>query len=162
MKVIFLDIDGVLNNDSYSEYYAGLRRSEANTTAIYDPDSIVSLNNITRATGAVIVVSSAWRAMGMDKLTPILREWGVEAEIIGETDQLDNAPRGWEIEKWMGDWDWSKGTKRGTQIESYLILDDYSDMMYDQRYNFIKTDSDIGLQTVHESHAIDILNNEQL
>ena len=160
MKVIFLDIDGVLNNDQHTEFTNGFKKSAVGDAQMQDPESVKVLNTIISKTNSKIVISSDWRFMGLDKLIPILRQWGVDGEIIGETDQISNSPRGWEIQKWMGDWDYSEGRKRSVDIESYLILDDYSDMMYDQRNNFIHVNNDSGLQEKHINKAVQILNNE--
>lgn len=54
MKIIFLDIDGVLNNHQFNEV-AG--------SCIIQQDSVQCLNSIMHLTGAKIVVSSAWRYM---------------------------------------------------------------------------------------------------
>lgn len=54
MKIIFLDIDGVLNNHQFNEV-AG--------SCIIQQDSVQCLNSIMHLTGARIAVSSAWRYM---------------------------------------------------------------------------------------------------
>ena len=45
------------------------------------------------------------------------------------------------------------------EIESYVILDDDSDMLPDQMNNFIRVDANIGLTYSDVCKAIKILNN---
>ena len=42
----------------------------------------------------------------------------------------------------------------------YVILDDDSDMLYTQRFNFIQTDSEIGLMMWEATKAVEILNQK--
>lgn len=59
MKVIFLDVDGVLNSNDYIEY-----TSKNNVKGILeeiDPKKIDMLKQVLNITGAKIVVSSSWR-----------------------------------------------------------------------------------------------------
>ena len=64
MKVIFLDIDGILNTsqtfiDIHNEYIkTGIKRIEI------DLDKLKLLKEIVNQTGAVIVLSSTWRLFG--------------------------------------------------------------------------------------------------
>ena len=57
MRIIFLDIDGVLNSELwYKEVkYANLEEKH------FSPALVENLNTITDQTGAKIVVSSSWR-----------------------------------------------------------------------------------------------------
>ena len=58
MKVIFLDIDGVMNcRRSVKADIANDRRPYSS----FDPDCVNALNQIIKETDAVIVVSSVWR-----------------------------------------------------------------------------------------------------
>lgn len=109
MKIIFLDIDGVLNTD---DNWGKREPKEAST-----PHCIAALNKITNATGAKIVVSSAWRIdRTVQQLKDILAEMGVIGEVIGKTPSLDGQ-RVTEIKAWismnLGDWP-----------ESFITIDD--------------------------------------
>ena len=59
MKIIFLDIDGVL----CTAKSVGLLKTniDGRLAKQFDPDCVVRLNHITDATGAQIVISSSWR-----------------------------------------------------------------------------------------------------
>ena len=59
MKIIFLDIDGVLNSDTWE-------KSKAFKNGVYpsnsfDPFSVQLLNNIINETQAKVVLTSTWR-----------------------------------------------------------------------------------------------------
>ena len=49
MKIIFLDIDGVLNQTGNA------------ASLPFDPNCVMYLNHVIKETGAHIVISSAWR-----------------------------------------------------------------------------------------------------
>ena len=75
-------------------------------------------------------------------------------------------PRGVEIKQWidtnihsdnMKNW---KRKKLGVDY-NYVILDDDSDMLLEQKDNFVRTTSEIGLTDDDVKKAILILNNEK-
>src|SRR5262245_44636877 len=53
-RVVFLDIDGVLNSGRNCMRQQGKSRP-------FDPDAITAINHILEQTGATVVVSSTWR-----------------------------------------------------------------------------------------------------
>ncbi len=57
MKIIFLDIDGVLNHMYWLKKMKGVEGDKK----FFDPDCVRRLNTITDKTGAKIVLSSSWR-----------------------------------------------------------------------------------------------------
>ena len=72
MKVIFLDIDGVLNSEEFWKTEAqhirkkkaiaeGKSRDEASAIANMNPIAVERIIRIVKETGAEIVVSSTWR-----------------------------------------------------------------------------------------------------
>jgi predicted mannosyl-3-phosphoglycerate phosphatase (HAD superfamily) len=75
VKVIFLDIDGVLcNHESIS---AGYKTRTAPEQDPYGPhvDCVAALNRIIKETGAKIVVSSTWRHAGAANMRGTLKRW---------------------------------------------------------------------------------------
>lgn len=149
MRVIFLDIDGVLN--SY-------RTAAAYRQVLYrrlDSVAVAMLYRIVKYADAKIVVSSTWRK-DQDWLTLVwgcLREagfpWdGDDCPIIGRTtlhspgitDDDDypgiNTRRGEKIKLWLDE---------HPEYDDYIILDDDSDMRPDQLDRFIKTDRKVGI-----------------
>ena len=118
MKVIFLDVDGVLNEVSTET------RSPSGFQGV-DDNKIEQLARIVKKTGAVIVLSSTWRYEFMqdepnsvspdgEYLVNKLKEHGLE--IFGMTDNLGGHIRGKEIYKWL--------TNSPEPVSHYVILDD--------------------------------------
>ncbi len=127
MKVIFLDIDGVLNTsqtfiDIHNEFIkTGKRRIEI------DLDKVQLLKEIVEITGAVIVLSSSWRSFGKmengiykpcnDKMVALIElfdRYGLE--IYDVTPNDDHRIRQNEIYAWL----------KGKKIDSFVIFDDDS------------------------------------
>jgi len=123
MKVIFLDVDGVLNCSSegpviHSVYDICFKRLDM-------------LKQIVEQTGAVIVVSSTWRFAKMDRLTEVLESVGMEA--FGSTIVSHDDPRHEEIRAWLME----------NEVEKFAILDDDDDA-------FIRDKPDANFRTTWE------------
>ena len=110
MKVIFLDVDGVLNSD---EYIDKIKKLNVNTIK-----SKVSVNKIgllkqaVDATGARVVLTSSWRYRRDGTLLKgLLLKYGICAD---STPFMDNK-RGLEIKKYLSD---------NPDVEDFVILDD--------------------------------------
>ena len=133
MKFIFLDFDGVLNND----IVGGL---------LLDPNCVELLNDLVRP-DIKFVVSSTWRrSRTVDELTDVLQSFGFKGEVFDKTPILDHDAvfRGNEIYKWMSDNNGLLGRQQ-YKFTDYVILDDDSDMLYWQRNNFICVDASTGI-----------------
>ena len=139
MKIIFLDIDGVLNsaNDKFSQ-------------KLETKKHLNLLEKLVKKTNAKIVLSSSWR--GIPSLRKIVENkmQEIDAEIIDATRSLPGT-RGSEIKDWMKDKD----------IESFVILDDDSDMDEMTETNLVLTDSNKGLQKEDIEKALKILNRKE-
>ena len=119
MKVIFLDIDGVLNSAVYQEECGGREASNVDDTRL------PLLNRIVEETGAVIVLSSSWRRLWHSN--PALRAPGWKAvgesfarfgvEVFDRTPDYAGNNRDREVRDWL--------TAHGGEVESFVILDDY-------------------------------------
>lgn len=137
MKVLFLDIDGVLNN--FKDRNFGEKFSEV---------SCHNLNTIVeRVPDLKIVISSAWRIWGLTYMRKILALNGVKADVIDCTGR-ENGIRGHQIQCWLD---------RNPGVTNLVILDDNSDMG-DLTNKLVKTNSFIGLTTTEVEQAVDILN----
>ena len=175
MKLIFLDIDGVLNNELWyrSDKYDALSNEfktcthEFHDLAQFDPLCVENLNRITEQTGAKIVVSSSWRiGREVSELQDLLAKAGIKGEVIDKTPKLwferpedypyYSVPRGCEIKAWI---EMNKDIL-GDKVSklSYVILDDDSDMLYWQRDKFVWIDRWSGLTHNTAFKAVQILN----
>jgi len=163
MKIIFLDIDGVLVT------YASVDKTAAIPKLKTDPENnrhlphvpaMNNLNRIIKETGAELVLSSTWRYLeGLDNTNNHFVKYGLTKRCMDETPSLDrqmenglwlNVQRGDEIIKWM----------EGRTIESFVILDDDSDMS-DVKHRLVKCSMDHGLTDELADKAIKMLNEEK-
>lgn len=172
MKIIFLDIDGVLNHQAfYSKRYELMKAknySVEHPLSEFCPDSINNLNTLIAETDAKVVISSTWR-MGrtVDELQSILNCVGFIGEVIGCTPNLkgDDCMRGNEIHKWIKDACKTMPEFEGVDyynFTEYVILDDDSDMLYWQRNNFLLIDRFVGLTMGAVFQAKKILNGGKI
>ncbi len=138
MRVIFLDIDGVLNHCNTRD--SRTPTADEKLPIPLAPECVARLNRLVVETGAKVVISSSWRLFARwQDLGPALLRHGVVADIIDETpDLVNDAPwlerwrtregapfqyermeRGWEIREWLA---------AHPEVEQFVILDDCSDM----------------------------------
>ena len=151
MKVIFLDVDGVLNNAWTAE------RSPGGYTGVSD-ELIRNLKKIVSATGAKIVLSSDWRLVrhhlirsrDYRYLAGKLQTIG-NLKISGHTDDISWNRRGAEISKYLED---------HPEITEFVILDDipFSDFFTGKLSDhLVLTDSGEGLTDADAAEAVQIL-----
>lgn len=155
MKIIFLDIDGVLNNRKWFRQITNHPQYKTKSwiDRQFEPRAINLLNDLVANTNAEIVVSSSWR-MGHEKneLQKILQDAGLKYPLKDYTPPARHLTsiRGMEIKEWLQD---------HPNTTSFVILDDNSDM--GQFINkLIQTSFNHGLQQNHIAKAIKILNGE--
>jgi hypothetical protein len=146
MKIVFLDIDGVLNSKAY---WMKIRGPGVDVDDKLDPEAIKRLNRIIAVSGARIVLSSTWR-MGYVNDMPGLRQLFVDNGIAGDVidiTPIDARTRGEQIQ------DWLNKQEKGS-IESFVIIDDDSDMGKRLSKRLIKTSFEFGLLDEHVLAAI--------
>lgn len=146
IKVIFFDVDGVLN-------YCG--------TALIDDECLAQLKYIVAQTGANTVISSSWKEAftkydiysdkDREMVTRLLKD--PELKCLGWTPDIDEVNRENEVEEWLLEYDES-------EIESFVIIDDL-DYDFDEKFpgHFVKTAGywGKGLTEHHAQNAIRIL-----
>jgi hypothetical protein len=126
MKIIFLDIDGVVINRAAC--MKGFKK--------VDEDCVKRLNRITDETGALIVLSSCWRlGRTIPEIREMLKLWGITGKVLDRTRNL-NAERGLEIDDWLD--------SCPREVEKFVILDDDTDMAH-LRPHLVKTNFVNGL-----------------
>lgn len=179
MKILFLDFDGVVNND---QTFEELRQADPSPTAAelqlfskltaqdqsrdeffwlntmrsLSPKLIANLNSIVQATGVKVVISSAWRnTFSLQVLELLLRHHGFIGEIIDTTpSKMSLRSRAGEISMWL-----RNASENKLQVENFVIIDDDTsarqhDSLVD---NFVETDYSQGLDEAKMLQAIEIL-----
>ena len=112
MKIIFLDIDGVLNTKETAERWHGLIGM--------DPELVDRFNKLVEDTSAEVVLSSTWRHKKTWRKT--MKDNGLNMRFLDRTISLPGKIRGLEIKEWVD----------RNNVDKYVILDDDSDMLPDQ------------------------------
>ena len=150
-KVIFLDIDGVLNT---KYWYSQMDRNTPKDQYgyMFDPISVDNLGKIIKETGADIVISSSWKCMGLSAMLDMWDDRGLPGKIIDITPNtvsdemlltanLENFEmthiRGCEIQEWLD--------TKGNDVSHYLILDDMDNFLPEQQDHFVWIDPNEGI-----------------
>ena len=146
MKIIFLDIDGVLNKQDFKVWFI--------------EEKVQFLKEIVIKTGAKIVISSSWRYnKTVDDLKLKFKKFNLPQEIIDAvidfTDIIHyNPPKGYsqrdkEIVAYIKD----------HKLENYIILDDWYWFPEEYLPRLVNTKTNIGLTRELTDKAINLLNN---
>jgi hypothetical protein len=147
VKVVLLDIDGVLNSESWYERHG----SQNIPRPPLDRDAVRRLDRIICETGAHIVLSTSWRG---DRRIPLwLLAHGCSGAVVGRTPRLHGRPRGDEIAAWL-----NSVARRGIAISRFCILDDGDDMGRLWPW-LVQTTQAYGLQDAEADAAIVMLGN---
>jgi len=136
MKVLFLDMDGVVNSEA--GHKAGLFKTH------FPVDSYMAflVGKIQLDTDCKVVLSSSWRhhdesvAQINKQLVPLLDITPTIRRPTGAG--IEWCERGREIKQWLD-------THKDYDITKYAILDDENDMLPEQQENFFKTSWEEGL-----------------
>jgi len=126
VKVIFLDVDGVLNN-------FGLIR--ANGFDYIDEQMVMVLAGVVSQTGADIVLSSFWRLDPRDRslVDSALKRYGM---FVSDRTPSMPGPRADEISAWL---------RENPEVERYAILDDDDEAGIGMDHSFFRTDPEVGI-----------------
>lgn len=124
-RILFLDIDGVLNGHEFDR--------EAESCSLR-PDCVRAFNRILRTAEPTVIVSSAWRYMVFREVMTwpgfgyMLRTHGVHRMISGliggctrPDDADDLSARGRLVQRWIDDY--TKGP-HARPMPNYVVLDD--------------------------------------
>ncbi|MGA0610035.1 HAD domain-containing protein [Caldimonas sp. KR1-144] len=132
MKVLFLDIDGVLNSSrtvlAHGAYPHTLRDGDWEK---FDWTGILMIQRLCAVADLSVVLSSAWR------LDHDFRQVGrvFNLPIIDRTPSFPGT-RGMEIKYWLD---------QHPEVEAFAIVDDDADMLPEQLPHFVQTDGHEGV-----------------
>lgn len=135
MKVIFTDIDGVLNPFFKTKW---------------SKTAIDLYNKLCRDYDLKIVVTSTWRINHTkEELQKIFYDQGITHEIYDYTPLIDQADRGLEIKEWLNNND----------VEDYIVIDDKTSNIVNYVKNVVKIRCWIGLNREDFNEIKIILDN---
>lgn len=137
MKVLFLDVDGVLNT--------GFGKP-------FEKKALLWLNHVVMSADADLVLTSLWRVR-----PELLDEITRELDGLWHEDQctLIDWPRGfksWRRGDQIAEW-----LSRHPEVENYAIVDDEHDFLPEQASRFVWTEGTKGLTRENADRLIDIL-----
>lgn len=153
-RIIFLDIDGILNSDAFRKRkYAMIRSGKLPSEfplSEYDPAAVTRLNDIVEATNCEVVLSTDWRFS--KGIYDTLRKVGCNFTPIGITPCLGSYPiRGAEIGCWIVQ-------NVLSSSDRYVIIDDDLHDGIFPSDKFVHVDSRVGLMPKDVDRVVGILN----
>ena len=172
MKILFLDIDGVLNTGQYNKYMIENNLNDFDENgSIFDPNAVDNLRLIIDCTNADVIISSTWRYDGLDKMQKLWKDRNMPGKIVGITphliitsfEEVDSkeiwqklpiGSRGIEIDEWL-----RLNTNEMLEPYTYVIVDDEDDFLLHQASHVVLTNSNFGLTKIKANEIISKLNN---
>jgi hypothetical protein len=168
MKLLFLDVDGVLNShpplDPEVMY------------GTFDRDKVARLNHVLRETGASIVLSSAWRyllhrgEMNLAGFDWLLRSHGILAGrllCVTRKDTMQRQPyggdpAGWPIDDERGQQiaDFLRWEPYCLDVERYAVVDDLDLGISAAGHPFVQTAGSVGLTDGDAARLIELLGEQ--
>lgn len=162
-KVVFLDIDGVLNTKEWQGRMTSDTLKDEFGYA-FNPVAVANLTHIIDETGAEIVISSSWKFYGVAKLREMWKNRNLPGTILDITpntvsdEVLLNANleeielgvcRGNEIKEWL--------SRHKQKVSNYVIIDDFDDLLPEQEEHAVITNTFMGITEKDAEKAIIIL-----
>lgn len=159
MKVIFLDIDGVLNSEDFFRN---------NPDQAIDKNCVSILKNIVDKTGAVIVMSPGWRLWFDDNMMPedgysqclydILCEFDIK--LFGKTPDFSTEEirtrktfshvKAKEVNAWLNEYE--------TIVDKYVVIDDLDLKNEEINEHLVRINGQIGITENDAVRIIDMIN----
>jgi len=144
MKVIFLDIDGVLNSHSFLM---------TNTSALFDPDKIKILKKVVRETEAELILHSTLKDHFKSDMTPVTAPAHELTDMLFEEGMflIDKTIEGIDRESSIKIW------LEKNHVKSYCIIDDDKTLFSSEAGHVAAPDKNVGLDEECAKRAIFIL-----
>jgi hypothetical protein len=136
MKLIFLDIDGVLNKND----------SQLLDVCVIEEKQLLLLSDLIRRSGAEVILTSSWRLTTDEPWREPLLRGGVS--VAGQTARLNGNNRRQEIELYL---------KEHSGAESFVILDDQAGRWGKLKNNCVHINPKVGLTEENVAQTLKIL-----
>lgn len=138
-KVLFLDVDGVLNSTKSLVAFGNypMPKVDAREKELFDLTSVELIKKVCKDTNTKIVLSSSWR--NCEDWEFVLKGL-LGLDIIDITPTIYDGDRGWfrgnEIKAWLTE---------HPEVTKYAIVDDNNDFLEEQEEFFVQTNATNGL-----------------
>jgi hypothetical protein len=152
MKLIFLDIDGVLNSQEF--WHRHIAAGGRGGLDGIDQQAVRRLNRLVTVSGAWVILSSFWRWYGAGAMDELLHQKGATFMLAGCTPWMRGKTRGEEIARYLAI------ASMEVTPEAFVILDDDDDMG-DLTSHLVRTDHCVGLTDDDCARALTMLGTEQ-
>ena len=171
-RYLFLDIDGVLNTMSYSDYLVAHDKHECDEDgALFDPEAVANLASIIEGVPDVkIIISSTWRLKGWEWMNRLWEKRQLPGTIFSFTPVLEvvcfvdkikrndsrsiypYGTRALEINEWLRLY-----ANNNLLSYKYAILDNYNDFLDMQQKHVVITDPNYGITKEAVVQVLEIL-----
>ena len=151
-KVIFLDIDGVLNSmdNMRANHVPPDYGRDENHDHYFDARCVQWFKRLIEDTGADIVISSTWRSRGTEKLQELWKRRNLPGVVVGRTGYI-GGDRGDIILEYL----------REHPYDRFIMIDDDQDLGQFPRENFVHCNGEYGITLREFQVARALLNGEK-
>lgn len=161
MKIIFLDFDGVLQIEDFSDPWPGqTQRLDRYTDRdrfglLFDNGCVTRLQRLIEATGAGVVINSAWRYSGLPDMQALWQERGMPGVLLDVTPHegnldpvtFDPLSKGYPVQGWL----------EAHPTTHYVIIDDTDDFLPFQHDHLVLTGYDTGFSEADLKRAMGVM-----
>lgn len=165
---IFLDFDGVVNTENHQRELASINKQRKDKySPVFDPDTVLRLGRIIKATGAKVCLISSWAYEGEDKMKALWKDREMPGQLFAICCSMP-----WVKPKIYEEYnepslDMMVG--KGRDILSflsyvqgeynYVILDDVPDFFPEQEAHYVQINPKTGITDDDAIRAINILSS---
>lgn len=142
MKLLFLDVDGVLNCRADFEQSASMH--------VLNNDKLLLLKRIVDQTGCAVVLSSSWRSCNHARKILENKLWQVGIDLLGTTPDRLSTPRALEILQWVRH-------NKITPTKAVVLDDDVDAAVREDGWMFAHTSFSTGLTEELTNQIIEFL-----
>ena len=157
-RLIFLDIDGVLNTRRSMQQMSGPNSMMRGYTGLsFDLEAVQWLNYIVDNSQADIIITSSWKYKGLETMRNMWTEYAMHGYVKDITPSIQMrrdlfCMRGMEILKWLSD-----NYPEVKEQPRYVIIDDGDDFLPEQAEMLVRTNAEVGITKEDAAKAINIL-----
>ena len=169
-KIIFLDVDGVLNSARFAEEHYKQTGKPLFMYDFLDPDAVDKMTEYLKCHPNVrLVISSSWRSGDYKEDVEFFLSKGTAPLvpfIVGATGRSHDLHRGYEINHFLlhhneEEFNWLQGEP--FEISEYVVVDDDDfDISDNLKPNFVHVDANVGLTDEDYQMINEILKEEDV